>query len=137
MFDLLSKLSTIHFAELDADEILDKREMDSFDSEWVRVYQAVEDQKRDQNIDDTKEIREKAFMIVYQQSGCGELAEYISDDFGLIADSKLLSYSEAFCQDINRGYYNFFCNQKFADFTSSFISRFTLSSKVSRLVLLK
>ena len=32
MFDLLSKLSTIHFAELDADEILDKREMDSFDS---------------------------------------------------------------------------------------------------------
>ena len=94
MFDLLSKLSTIHFAELDADEILDKREMDSFDSEWVRVYQAVEDQKRDQNIDDTKEIREKAFMIVYQQSGCGEIAEYISDDFGLIADSKLLSYSD-------------------------------------------
>ena len=44
MFDLLSKLSTIHYAELDVDEILDKREMDSFDSEWVRVYQAVEDQ---------------------------------------------------------------------------------------------
>ena len=85
MFGLLSKLGTIHYTELDVDEILDKREMDSFDSEWVRVYQAIEDQKRGKNIDDTKDIREKAFMIVYQQSGCGELAGYISDDFGLVA----------------------------------------------------
>ena len=61
MFGLLSKLGTIHYTELDVDEILDKRETDSFDSEWVRVYQAVEDQKRDKTIDDTKDIREKAF----------------------------------------------------------------------------
>ena len=60
MFGLLSKLGTIHYTELDVDEILDKREMDSFDSEWVRVYQAIEDQKRGKNIDDTKDIREKS-----------------------------------------------------------------------------
>lgn len=106
MFGLLSKLGAIHYTELDVDEILDKREMDSFDSEWVRVYQAVEDQKRDKTIDDTEDIREKAFMIVYQQSGCGELAGYISDDFGLIADSKLLNYSDMWLDQLIACYEN-------------------------------
>lgn len=94
MFDLLNRLVNINYEKLDIDEILDKRESNSFDSEWVRVYQAIEELKKDKNIDDITDIREKAFMMVYEQSSCNELAGYISDDFGLIVDSKALNYSD-------------------------------------------
>ncbi len=94
MYELLSKLDKIGYEKLDIDEILDQRENNPFDSEWVRVYQAVEELKKDKDVDDTTDIRKKAFIIVYEQSDCDELAGYISDDFGLIADSKKLNYSD-------------------------------------------
>lgn len=94
MLDLLNQLSKIDYENLDIDELLEQRECNPFDCEWMRVYQAIEALKVNQEVDDTTEIREKAFMIVYEQSGSDELAGYVSDDFGLIADSKSLHYSD-------------------------------------------
>lgn len=94
MLDLLNKLNNIHYEELDIDEILDKRESNPFDCEWIRVYQAVEELKNGKNVDDNTDIRKKAYIIVYEKSNNDELAGYISDDFGLIADSKTQNYSD-------------------------------------------
>lgn len=94
MLDLLNKLSKIDYENLDIDELLEQRECNPFDCEWMRVYRAIEALKVNQQVDDTTEIREKAFMIVYDQSSSDELAGYVSDDFGLIADSKALHYSD-------------------------------------------
>ena len=42
MLELLDKLEEINFEEFDIDDFLDQRDSDPFDSEWVRVYQAIE-----------------------------------------------------------------------------------------------
>lgn len=46
MPELLDKLSQINYEELNIDELLDQRESDPFDREWVRVYQAVGELKK-------------------------------------------------------------------------------------------
>lgn len=94
MFELLNKLNNIKYEELDIDEILDKRESDPFDSEWMRVYQAIKELKKGKKFDHTTDIEEKAYITVYEKTDNDELAGYISDDFGLIADSKTLNYSD-------------------------------------------
>ena len=94
MLDLLNKLSKIDYENLDIDELLEQRECNPFDCEWMRVYRAIEALKVNQQVDDTTEIRKKVFLIVYEQSGSDELAGYVSDDFGLIADGKSLHYSD-------------------------------------------
>ena len=60
----------------------------------MRVYQAVEALKTGNVVDDTREIEEKAYLTVYEKSEDDELAGYISDDFGLIADSRRLGCSD-------------------------------------------
>ena len=96
---LFQKLREVNYANLDVDELLDNRDCKVFDSEWGRVYKEVEKLKKDSGYTSEQKkhngvIREKAFKVVYELSGNGELAEYISDDFGLIADSQSLAYSD-------------------------------------------
>ena len=106
MLELLDKLKEINFEEFDIDDFLDQRDSDPFDSEWVRVYQAIEELKKDKAVDDTREIAKKAYITVYEKSEDDELAGYISDDFGLIADSKLLGYSDEWLDKLISCYKN-------------------------------
>ncbi len=60
MVELLNKLNNIQYEELDIDDILDKRESDPFDSEWMRVYREIKELKKGKKFDDTTEIGEKS-----------------------------------------------------------------------------
>lgn len=106
MIELLSKLNNINFEELDIDEFLNKRDIEPFDSNWVRVYQIIEELKKGRTIDSTRDIEKKVYIIVYEQTGNNELAGYISDDFGLIADSKILGYTEEWLEKLISCYEN-------------------------------
>ena len=106
MIELLNKLNNINFEELDIDEFLNKRDIEPFDSNWVRVYQIIEEMKKGRAIDSTKDIEKKVYIIVYEQTGNNELAGYISDDFGLIADSKILGYTEEWLEKFISCYEN-------------------------------
>ncbi len=106
MCELLDKLNEINFVELDIDDFLDKRDSDPFDHEWVRVYRVVEELKKGKVIDDTREIEKKAYITVYEKSEADELAGYISDDFGLIAESKMLGYSDEWLDKLISCYEN-------------------------------
>lgn len=94
MFELIDKLNHIQYEELDIDEILDQRESHPFDTERMRVYNDVKELKRGKKFDDTTDIEKKAYTTVYKKSDNDELAGYICDDFELIADSKVLNYSD-------------------------------------------
>lgn len=94
MQELLDRLGQINYEELDFDGILEQRERDPFDREWVRVYQAVEERKKGSTVHSTRDIEKKAYLMVYEKSEHDELAGYIADDFGLIADSRTLGYSD-------------------------------------------
>ena len=50
-------------------------------------------------------IREKAFMII-QQNTKNELAAYVSDDFGLIYDSLILNYKDEWLDKVIAVYKN-------------------------------
>ena len=106
MYELLDKLSQINYEELDIDDFLDQRDSDPFDIEWVRVYQALEELKKGKTVADTREIEKKAYITVYEKSENDELAGYISDDFGLIADSKRLNYSDEWLKKLISCYEN-------------------------------
>ena len=106
MYELLDKLSQINYEELDIDNFLDQRDSDPFDSEWVRIYQALEELKKGKTVADTREIEKKAYITVYEKSENDELAGYISDDFGLIADSKRLNYSDEWLEKLISCYEN-------------------------------
>lgn len=45
-------------------------------------------------------------MKICSLSGHGELAEYVSDDFGLIADSRILKYSDIWLDKLISSYEN-------------------------------
>lgn len=100
MFELLNKLNNIKYEELDIDEILDKRESEPFDSEWMRVYQAIKELKKGKKFYDITDIEKKAYIMVYEKLGNDELAGYISDDFSLIADSRTLNYSDEWLEKL-------------------------------------
>lgn len=85
---------------MDIDELLDNRDSEVFDAEWIRVYNAVESLKSAENYSEMEkknnsEVREQVFRIIYELSNDGDLAGYVSDDFGLIADAELLRYKDS------------------------------------------
>ena len=106
MLELLDKLGQINYEELDIDDFLDQRDSNPFDSEWVRVYQSLEELKKGKTVEDTREIEKKAYITVYEKSEDDELAGYVSDDFGLIADSKRLGYSDEWLDKLISCYEN-------------------------------
>ena len=91
MFELLDKLKKVNYETIDIDDFLDQRECDPFDSEWVRVYQTIEELKKGKEMVDTREI---------EKTECDDLAGYIADDFGLIADSIMLHYSDEWLEKV-------------------------------------
>ena len=106
MYELLDKLSQINYEELDIDDFLDQRDSDPFDSEWVRVYQALEKLKKGKTVEATRAIEKNAYITVYEKTENDELAGYVSDDFGLIADSKRLGYSDEWLEKLISCYEN-------------------------------
>lgn len=111
MEKLLEKLSEIDFEDLNVDELLDNRDSKPFDSEWSRVYKEVSNLKKEKGFTPehkkySSEVSEKAFMTIHNLSGYGELAEYVSDDFCLIADSKQIHYSDEWLDKLIEKYNN-------------------------------
>ncbi len=99
MEELITRLENIDFTDMDVDELLDKRDEEAFDSEWMRVYNELEKLKQEnvyteENRKHNSDIREIAFRKVYELSGDSDLAGYVSDDFGMILDSRLLGFSD-------------------------------------------
>jgi hypothetical protein len=81
----------------DIDVILDERDMDIFDSEWMRVYNVIKLKKTliTTEIDELIEkIREISYKIVYDKTKSSDLAGYISDDFGIIAEALILDVND-------------------------------------------
>lgn len=113
MNELLSGLKCIDYDRFDIDylnELLDSRDSASFDTEWCRINREIEALKNPQSYTDEDEetqvkIREKAFMII-QQNTKNELAAYVSDDFGLIYDSLILNYKDEWLDKVIAVYKN-------------------------------
>ncbi|MDE6054490.1 MAG: hypothetical protein K2G55_12165 [Lachnospiraceae bacterium] len=113
MNELINCLKNIDYEAFDEDclnELLDCRDSAPFDTEWCRVNAEIDALKNDQNYtveneEEQDEIREKAFMII-EQNIESELADYVSDDFGLIYDSLVLNYKDEWLDTLIEEYKN-------------------------------
>ena len=110
---LLDCLGEIEFSCLDENTVnalLDGRDHDPFETQWLRVYHELESLKNEQsytekNGEEQERVCENAFMIIEDHIP-GELSEYVSDDFGLIYDSLVLGYQDAWLDKLIAGYRN-------------------------------
>lgn len=105
---LLSNLKDVCYDDIEVDDLLDSRDEEVFDSEWIETYNYVENMKRrygysEQQENDCSCVREKAFMIVCEACD-GELAGYVSDDFGLIFDSQIVGFENDFLKKLINAY---------------------------------
>ena len=113
MNELIDCLKNIDYDAFDEDclnELLDCRDSAPFDTEWCRVNAEIDALKNDQNYtaeneEEQDEIREKAFMVI-EQNIESELADYVSDDFGLIYDSLVLNYKDEWLDTLIEEYKN-------------------------------
>lgn len=83
-------LNRATFADLDVAAVLDQRDADPFDSAWTTAFAAIEALKQQTPVPANDAIREQAFKSVYQHGPGGDLAAYVSDDFGLLHDALAL-----------------------------------------------
>lgn len=96
---LLDCLRNIDYSQFDDDsitELLNLRDCEPFDSEWCRVDSEITRMKNQYNYtfqNQQDQIRKEAFFIVENNVG-SELADYVSDDFGLIFDSMAVGYKD-------------------------------------------
>lgn len=99
MNTLIKVLEQMDFNDLDIDDLLDNRDLAVFDTEWIRVYNVVESLKNEGNYSEEEnknntKLREQVFQMIYEFTNDSDLAGYVSDDFGLISDARLLGYND-------------------------------------------
>lgn len=91
----------------DIELILDYRDEADFDGEWIRNYNAI-DEKKDlidlESKELIEEIREVSFKAVYDAAQSGELAAYVSDDFGLMAEALVVNYNDEWLNALGKTY---------------------------------
>jgi hypothetical protein len=104
--DELDLLSQVAQSEDEQNNLLNRRDAQPFDGEWVRVQKAVEQTGKNGEADITvvDEIRELTFKKAYQRTGNGEIAGYVSDDFELLSLAIEADYSDEWLDLLWREY---------------------------------
>lgn len=84
-----------YFDEYNLDELLDMRDDEEFDSEWLRVYETLNQVEVEQNEQQTIDaIREMSFLMAYSLSESSDIASCVSDDFEIICKAYILDYND-------------------------------------------
>ena len=93
-----------NFADIDC--LLDERDKDIFAKQWTAEYSNIEKIKSRNNEKLIDKYREKIFKIVFKQTDNDDLAAYVSDDFGLLADALNSDYRSRWIEALQFYYIN-------------------------------
>ena len=93
------------------DELLDSRDSDPFDSNWVEAYEILKQNNKNINANDKnevdkflEEIRKDVFIKTMKASQSSDLAAYVSDDFEMIGAALILEFSNSFIASMLNSY---------------------------------
>lgn len=89
------------------DVVLDIRDSDEFSEQWMAAFDAVQSSKAEMTRSQTDlstRIREAAYLLAYSRWHSPDLAAYVSDDFGLIADAAACGVNNAFVGELLSAY---------------------------------
>lgn len=90
-------------------QILDERDSGKFSQQWMAIFNLLEfhkDRMSKEQSDLSTQIREAAYLRAYSRWKSPDLAAYISDDFGLIADAAALGIDDPWINAIMQSYRN-------------------------------
>lgn len=90
----------------DIDFLLDERDKDIFARQWAEEYSNIEKIKSRNNEKLIDKYREKIFKTVFKQTDNDDLAAYVSDDFGLLADALNSDYRSRWIEALQFYYIN-------------------------------
>ena len=98
-------LSATIFLGCDLDEILDVRDSESFEKDWLQCFKKIKNKLEKSpltkpQIDLIDKLREVSFMAVSNATKQHEIASYISDDFELISKAALLGGSFEYAENL-------------------------------------
>ncbi len=85
------------------DKALEQRDIEEFDSEWMRVYNLVKEKKTEENPKCDK-IREEAYKKSFSACNDEEISALVSDDFGLMYDAKSLGIHDPWLDKLIKEY---------------------------------
>lgn len=90
---------------IDLDELLDLRDVEVFESEWIRVYdnlaEVVLETNQKKEVD---EIRKLSFIKAYNMFESSDIAACISDDFELICKAYISGYEDNWLNSLIMSY---------------------------------
>ena len=84
-----------YLQEIDIDELLDLRDDNEFDDEWVRVFEKTKEYSIEiETVKQIDEIHENVFKKIYNFTESSDLAAYISDDFDLMCRAYIIELND-------------------------------------------
>ena len=93
------------FENNDVDELLDMRDEMEFDSEWMRVYNFLNEMSiRECEKNKINDIREKTFLMAYTLSNSSDIASCVSDDLEIICKAYILEYNDDWLNSLIMSY---------------------------------
>ena len=95
------------FADKDIDELLDLRDEEIFDSNWINIFSKVNSETLVDEITQLiNKIRELSFIKAYEYSESGDIASCVSDDFELISKCYILGLDDEWINSLILSYAN-------------------------------
>ncbi len=81
------------------DEMLDRRDSEDFENDWLRVFREIELREKlkslsNNDLAELSSIREIAYKKTFSATQHSELAAYVADDFELIGKSLFLDFND-------------------------------------------
>lgn len=93
------------FNGIDTEVALSNRDEPQFESEWLRLFEAVENvQLSAQQMATIDRLREGAFNAMFDLSGNSDLSGYVSDDFEVIGKGVASRQSDYFLSGLLKAY---------------------------------
>ena len=91
-------LSLKKFDDATIAEMLDSRDSEDFENDWMRVFREIELREKlkpltSENLAKIEKIREISYKKTFDSTQNSELAAYVADDFELIAKSLFLDFN--------------------------------------------
>jgi len=90
----------------DWEALLDKREQPAFGNAWASAFEALREMSYQSPMAeaDVTSLRELAFKAMLRPTGDAEIAAYVADDIGLIADALAKGLVSSYCDHLLASY---------------------------------
>lgn len=96
------------FSNESIDVLLDLRDQEEFDSEWMRIFNKIKEKKFDNLIEkEIEQIREKTFISAYDFSNSSDIASCVSDDFEMICRAYIIKLDDEWLNALIMSYANY------------------------------